>query len=176
MFRRLDANVIQHATSCAANFSRSLSPRTGNALTPTIIEGDLLAQDVDVIVEPEHHSVVAVVIAGRFRQQSSVGRDMGRSKSWPNWARFHGGSGGDFGGAIAVQGLHSCLWNQQVAAGIGAVDLSLDSKSIEIGRSKGISVDRVPLDWSWHLRRESESVAGNHAESDFGGLIIRMKS
>ncbi len=109
-----------------------------------VVEGDLLDQDVDVIVNAWNRNIIPwwlllpQGVSGAIKKRGGTGPFKELRETWSDSV---GRGRADLGGPTAVQGDHPRRRDQHVVAGVGAVDPRFRSKCHAPRRREGISVD-----------------------------------
>ena len=104
-----------------------------------VVEGDLLDQDVEVIVNAWNRNIIPwwlllpQGVSGAIKRRGGTGPFKEVAEARSNSARR---GCADFCGSAAFQGHHSCRRNQYALAGVGTVDSRVREKCCSAGRQE----------------------------------------
>jgi hypothetical protein len=128
-----------------------------------IVDGDLIDQEVEVIVNAWNRNVIPwwlllpQGVSGAIKRRAGLEpfRELGRMGAIPLGGAVITGSG-----VIGLSGDHSCGGNQFVLAVIGVVGAGVGAECDTAREREGFSVDCVSTDWGWIGRREGGARTG----------------
>jgi hypothetical protein len=111
----------------------------------TIVDGDLLDQDVEVIVNAWNRNIIPwwlllpQGVSGAIKKRAGYGpfRELGRKGSIPLWC------GRNKCWPVAVQGDHSCRWNHHAVAIFRAIHQKFCTECHPAYHIKGLPLYRI---------------------------------
>lgn len=126
----------------------------------TVVDGDLLDQDVDVIVTAWNRNIIPwwllipQGVSGAIKKRAGLQpfRELGRMGAIPLGHAVETSAG-----TLSFKD-HSCRWNQHALAIVGKVDSRCDAKLAFDCAKPRVPIAGDAIDWGWFWRRQfSES-------------------